>query len=384
MMETEIGYRGSKSTILEENIVVKEQRVDGSCIGAPGLKNNLPMLRCTLVGLERDYQNKILSKSLIRHHSTKVVSTDTSRNNESKLDPNFVSGFIDGEGSFSVTFIKDKSYKSGWQIKTSFSIGLHKKDLALLEEIKNFFGVGGISKKGVNGIQYYVNSPKDLLVIENHLNSYCLLTQKQADFILFKLIMDLIRRKKHLTPEGINEIVSCKAIMNKGLTSTLEEAFLDITPKERPVITYSGNLSPGWLAGFTSAEGSFMIRVLNSSKHKLNKKVQLEFNLSQHARDEELMKVIANYFEAGAVYLNRNAFVYRVVNFTELTDKILPLFKDNLIEGIKYFDYLDFLKAVNIIKEKKHLTLEGLEEIQKIKNGMNSRRDVWINDMINL
>jgi len=384
MMETEIGYRGSKSTILEENIVVKEQRVDGSCIGAPGLKNNLPMLRCTLMGLERDYQNKVLSKSLIRHHSTKVVSTDTSRNNESKLDPNFVSGFIDGEGSFSVTFIKDKSYKSGWQIKTSFSIGLHKKDLALLEEIKNFFGVGGISKKGVNGIQYYVNSPKDLLVIENHLNSYCLLTQKQADFILFKLIMDLIRRKKHLTPEGINEIVSCKAIMNKGLTSTLEEAFLDITPKERPVITYSGNLSPGWLAGFTSAEGSFMIRVLNSSKHKLNKKVQLEFNLSQHARDEELMKVIANYFEAGAVYLNRNAFVYRVVNFTELTDKILPLFKDNLIEGIKYFDYLDFLKAVNIIKEKKHLTLEGLEEIQKIKNGMNSRRDVWINDMINL
>lgn len=188
--------------------------------------------------------------------------------------------------------------------------------------------------------------------------------------------MDLIRRKKHLTPEGINEIVSCKAIMNKGLTSTLEEAFLDIPPKERPVITYSGNLSPGWLAGFTSAEGSFMIRVLNSSKHKLNKKVQLEFNLSQHARDEELMKVIANYFEAGAVYLNRNAFVYRVVNFTELTDKILPLFKDNLIEGIKYFDYLDFLKAVNIIKEKKHLTLEGLEEIQKIKNGMNSRRDV--------
>lgn len=57
MMETEMGYRGSKSTILEENIVVKEQRVDGSCIGAPGLKN-LPMLRCILMGLERDYQNK--------------------------------------------------------------------------------------------------------------------------------------------------------------------------------------------------------------------------------------------------------------------------------------------------------------------------------------
>ena len=336
------------------------------------------------MGLERDYQNKVLSKSLFRYYSTKVVPTDTSQIKESKLDPNFVSGFVDGEGSFSVTFIKDKYYKSGWQIKTSFSIGLHKKDLALLEEIKNHFGVGGISKKGVNGIQYYVNSPKDLLVIENHLNNYPLLTQKQVDFNLFKSILDLIRRKEHLTSEGLNEIVSCKAIMNKGLTSTLEEAFLDVTIKERPVITYSGNLSPGRLAGFTSAEGSFLIRVLNSSNHKLHKKVQLEFNLSQHARDEELMKAIANYFGAGSVYLNRNAFVYRVVNFTELTDKILPIFKDNLIQGIKYFDYLDFLKAVNIIKAKKHLTLEGLEEIQKIKNGMNSRRDVWIDDKINM
>ena len=256
------------------------------------------------MGLERDYQNKVLSKSLFRYYSTKVVPTDTSQIKESKLDPNFVSGFVDGEGSFSVTFIKDKSYKSGWQIKTSFSIGLHKKDLALLEEIKNHFGVGGISKKGVNGIQYYVNSPKDLLVIENHLNNYPLLTQKQVDFNLFKSILDLIRRKEHLTSEGLNEIVSCKAIMNKGLTSTLEEAFLDVTIKERPVITYSGNLSPGRLAGFTSAEGSFLIRVLNSSNHKLHKKVQLEFNLSQHARDEELMKAIANYFGAGSVYLN--------------------------------------------------------------------------------
>jgi hypothetical protein len=105
--------------------------------------------------------------------------------------------------------------------------------------------VGGISKKGVDGIQYYVNSPKDLLVIENHLNNYSLLTQKQADFILFKYILDLIRRKEHLTQEGLNEIVSYKAMMNKGLTSTLEEAFLKVTPKERPVITYLDNLSPG-------------------------------------------------------------------------------------------------------------------------------------------
>ena len=274
----------------------------------------------------------------------------------------------------SYTFIKDKSYKSGWQIKTSFSIGLHKKDLAVLEKIKLYFGVGGISQRGVNGVQYYVNSPNDLLVVENHLDKYPLLTQKQADFILFKNILKLIRRREHLTAEGIKEIVSYKAAMNKGLPNTLKEAFFNITLKDRPINTNTNNLSPGWLAGFTSAEGSFMIRISNSLNHKFNKKIQLEFNLTQHARDERLMKMIANYLKVGTVSLNRNTYVFRVLNFSGLTEEILPIFNNYPIQGIKYFDYLDFLKAVDIIKDKRHLTLEGLQEIQKIKDGMNSRR----------
>lgn len=159
MMETEVGYRGSKSAMCE-SVVVKEQRIDGSYIDmrtTKPKKNTYPMLRCVLMGLGRDYPCRSPSNSLNRYYSTSKIPTDTSQILESKLDPNFVSGFIDGEGSFSVTFIKDKSYKSGWQIKTTFSIGLHKKDLALLEKFKNYFGVGGISSKGVNGVQYYVN-----------------------------------------------------------------------------------------------------------------------------------------------------------------------------------------------------------------------------------
>ena len=245
ILQRVMGYRGSKSIACQNSltshnghVIVKEQRIDGSHKGVwttSQKKNKHPMLRCVLMGLERDYHGIVLSESLSRCYSTSITSTDTSQIFESKLDPNFVSGFIDGEGSFSVTFIKDKSYKSGWQIKTSFSIGLHKKDLALLEKIKIYFGVGGISQKGVNGIQYYVNSPKDLLMIENHLDNYPLLTQKRVDFILFKSILGLIRCKEHLTLQGLNEIVAYKAAMNKGLPSSLKEAFLDIIPKDRPI-----------------------------------------------------------------------------------------------------------------------------------------------------
>jgi len=110
IIQIAMGYRGSKSVLCKSS-TVKEQRVDGSYMGIWAANKGYPMLRCVLVGLERDYQGKVLSESLNRYYSTSITSTDTSQ--ESKLDPNFVSGFIDGEGSFSVTFIKDKSYKSG-------------------------------------------------------------------------------------------------------------------------------------------------------------------------------------------------------------------------------------------------------------------------------
>jgi hypothetical protein len=37
-------------------------------------------------------------------------------------------------------------------------------------------------------------------------------------------------------------------------------------------------------------------------------------------------------------------------------------------------DYLDFVKVIELMKEKEHLTEEGLNQIRKIKAGMNRGR----------
>ena len=58
MNENEMGYRGSKSEFVSHTDSVKEQRVDGSWSKKPLL------LRYTLMGFERNYQVKILSKQL--------------------------------------------------------------------------------------------------------------------------------------------------------------------------------------------------------------------------------------------------------------------------------------------------------------------------------
>jgi len=97
MIENEMGYRGSKSGIKP----VKEQRVDGSWFLASQAKN----LRCTLMGFERSYQIKIHSKQLnFKRNITTLVQNH-------KLNPWFVTGFTDGEGSFGITIYIYKKIK---------------------------------------------------------------------------------------------------------------------------------------------------------------------------------------------------------------------------------------------------------------------------------
>ena len=43
-----------------------------------------------------------------------------------------------------------------------FSIGLKKEDINLLQEIKDYFGVGGIYMQGSEVVRYHVTSEKDL------------------------------------------------------------------------------------------------------------------------------------------------------------------------------------------------------------------------------
>ena len=67
---------------------------------------------------------------------------------------------------------------------------------------------------------------------------------------------------------------------------------------------------------------------------------------------------------------------YRVTKFIDLTEKIIPFFSKYPILGVKAQDFEDFCLAANLMKEKRHLTEEGLKEIRKIKRGMNKGREL--------
>jgi hypothetical protein len=105
---------------------------------------------------------------------------------------------------------------------------------------------------------------------------YPFLTQKQTDFKLFCLIIDLINKKEHLTLERIEKIINIRASMNKKLIDRFNKDFPNIKPIKVSFIV--------------DAEGCFYIKPF---KDKLGiVRYSLVFSISQHSRDLLLMKKI--------------------------------------------------------------------------------------------
>lgn len=131
--------------------------------------------------------------------------------NKIPLNPQWVSGFTEGDGSFYV------SVKNTGQISAVYSIGLNIRDKLLLEKIKEFFEVGRISNKSSrNAIFYEVSGITDLnSIIVNHFNTFSLVGAKFPNYLIFREIVYLLASKSHLTPEGRIKIMSLKENLNK-------------------------------------------------------------------------------------------------------------------------------------------------------------------------
>ena len=106
-----------------------------------------------------------------------------------------------------------------------------------MELIKSYFGgLGNITKHNKDKVHLRFTSKSDLSTIIDHFNKYPLLTQKKADFILFKKAVDLINQKEHLTIEGLQKIIEIRASINKGFSDDLKKAYPKIVPISRPLV----------------------------------------------------------------------------------------------------------------------------------------------------
>ena len=100
------------------------------------------------------------------------------------------------------------------------------------------------------------------------------------------------------------------------------------------------------MVGFTTGEGSFMIKVSKSPQSKLGVSVSLVLQITQHIRDESLLTSFITYFGCGIMVKSlavnaENKINYQVSKFTDIYDKVLPFFKNYPVKGEKYNNFKD-------------------------------------------
>lgn len=131
------------------------------------------------------------------------------------IDPNWIAGFTDGEGTFYVGINKNKTMKTGYQVLPEFRIVQHKKDVQLLHKIRKFFSCGVVR---VNHGDRFEVRIRDFQCLKEKIipffEKYQLHTQKKFDFLKFRKIIFLMDKGEHLSENGIEKIYKIAEKMN--------------------------------------------------------------------------------------------------------------------------------------------------------------------------
>jgi len=146
----------------------------------------------------------------------------------------FLSGFVDGEGSFSVAIIRHPTQKFGWMINPVFQVYQHEKHKYVLELCRYIFGTGSIYRKsGTHPVlNFSIDSRRSIVErVIPFFERYPLIV-KEESFNKFKQIVRAMENKEHLTLNGFKRLVEIAYSMNqqgKGRKHTKEYIFANLT-----------------------------------------------------------------------------------------------------------------------------------------------------------
>jgi hypothetical protein len=155
----------------------------------------------------------------------KVMGADNQQ--ERLIQLGWVLGFVDGEGCFSIGFIRQpnrkrrKGYKTGYQVAHEFAVTQGASSVSCLHELREFFGVGQVlintryDNHKEHLYRFVVRKRQDLIaVILPFFRTHPLHTTKQTNFEKFARCVELVEADRHLTREGLLEIVEIAQTMN--------------------------------------------------------------------------------------------------------------------------------------------------------------------------
>jgi len=308
-----------------------------------------------------------------------LIYKNKNKNKNSELNPSFVTGFTDGEGSFSFSVVKSTSNTTGWALLLKFNLvaANNPANYTMLVSIQQFFGIGKIVySKDNTYIRFIVNGLKNCLIIKQHFINYPLLSYKLVHFNIWCEVINLILSKEHLNLSGLLKIIALKEHSPNGLSDLLLNDFPNYNSIKKP--KYNPNfalLNINWLAGFINADGSFGLNVQTDSSGGTF--CRFRILITQHNNSLALLQAICENLGVGKVYSSTN-HLSNIKNFSlNNVNNFISKFKVTQLLGAKALDYADFCKGIDIINSKAHLNKEGLSTYIKNLEGMNSKRSYF-------
>ena len=134
-----------------------------------------------------------------------------------KLDPQWVVGFVDGEGCFHVGINTHGEMTTGFQVLPEFTVVQHQRDVQILHALKAYFGCGVVRSNHSDRMAYRVRSQEHLLdTIIPFFVKHPLKTKKNIDFKKFRRVLLLMKAGVHLTRDGLEQIRAIAQQMNRG------------------------------------------------------------------------------------------------------------------------------------------------------------------------
>lgn len=125
-----------------------------------------------------------------------------------------------------------------------------------------------------------------------------------------------------------------------------------------------------WISGFTQSDGSFVISFENKT-NGIPIRPRPIFNLTQSINELEMFIALQKYLGVGVIQKNRDNVTLVVRSLDEIISVLIPLFDNYPLRGSKLLSYKIFREITLMMKDKKHLTVDGTLQILDLSYFMN-------------
>ena len=148
------------------------------------------------------------------------MGADNQQERPSGIASYYITGFVDGEGCFSITIQRSKNVRLGVQAIPEFHVSQHQNRTEVLKAIKEKFGCGYIKSNDPGNPRdmtsvYVVRNLSDLRKkVIPFFKKYPFISIKRHDFEKFAAVVAMMNDGKHLEKSGLAKILKLAFSMN--------------------------------------------------------------------------------------------------------------------------------------------------------------------------